>query len=288
MTNPFEQHAAQQPVQQAQQPAAGNPFAQPAAAPVPQAYAPQQQPAQVPAGNPFGAGVPAQPAPQGNPYTQPPAQPPATSYGVGAYPQQQPAYAPPVQQQAPAQIPSGPPPALNVGDLRGAGAPPPVGDGRGAKMADMYGRLVLVFPLAIARRPRNPQYITAEQRARGDLEQDQLTATVVVLDDGNGGMQPIAFGGAPYELPPRPHTESSPLPYVRKAMWITQSRVIGQLRDSLPQPGGAPGMVIGRVVKAGPQRNDPWFLQGATEADLRLGGQYLELVQQGVYPHPLA
>jgi hypothetical protein len=284
MTNPFEQHAAQQPAQQAQQPAASNPFAQPAAAPAPQAYAPQQQPAQVPAGNPFGAGVSAQPAPQGNPYTQPP----ATSYGVGAYPQQQPAYAPPAQQQAPAQIPSGPPPALNVGDLRGAGAPPPVGDGRGAKMADMYGRLVLVFPLAIARRPRNPQYITAEQRARGDLEQDQLTATVVVLDDGNGGMQPIAFGGAPYELPPRPHTESSPLPYVRKAMWITQSRVIGQLRDSLPQPGGAPGMVIGRVVKAGPQRNDPWFLQGATEADLRLGGQYLELVQQGVYPHPLA
>jgi hypothetical protein len=290
MTNPFEQHAAQQSAQQAQQPAAGNPFAQPAAQQP--AYAPQQQPAQVPAGNPFGAGVPAQPAPQGNPYAQPVApqayQPPAQQPAYAPQQQAPAAYAPPAQQQAPAQIPSGPPPALNVGDLRGAGAPPPVGDGRGAKMADMYGRLVLVFPLAIARRPRNPQYITAEQRARGDLEQDQLTATVVVLDDGNGGMQPIAFGGAPYELPPRPHTESSPLPYVRKAMWITQSRVIGQLRDSLPQPGGAPGMVIGRVVKAGPQRNDPWFLQGATEADLRLGGQYLELVQQGVYPHPLA
>jgi hypothetical protein len=285
MTNPFEQ-----PAQQAQQPAAGNPFAQPAAAPAPQAYAPPQH-AQVPAGNPFGAGVPAQPAPQGNPYAQPAPQayqPPAQQPAYAPQPQVPATYAPPAQQQAPAQVPSGPPPALNVGDLRGAGAPPPMGDGRGAKLADMYGRLVLVFPLAIGRRPRNPQYITAEQRARGDLDQDQLTATVVVLDDGNGGMQPIAFGGAPYKLPPVPHTESSPLPYVRKAMWITQSRVIGQLRESLPQPGGAPGMVIGRVVKAGPQGNDPWFLQGATEADLRLGGQYLELVQQGVYPHPLA
>jgi hypothetical protein len=174
-----------------------------------------------------------------------------------------------------------------MGGLRAAGAPV-VGEGRGAKLADMYGRLVLVFPLGLTRVPRNPQFITAEQRQRGDLDQDRMTATVVVLDDGQGGMTPIGYGGAPYALPPKPHTDSAPLPYVRKGMWINQSRLISQLRDFLPQAGGAPGMICGRVVKAGPQNNDPWYLQGATEAELTLAGQYLELVQQGVYGHPLA
>jgi hypothetical protein len=190
-------------------------------------------------------------------------------------------YAPPAQQQA------APPPALDVSGLQGAPAPV-VGEGRGAKLADMYGRLVLVFPLGLVRVPRNPRYITAEQRQRGDLEQDRMTATVVVLDDGVGGMQPIAFGGAPYALPPAPHTESAPLPYVRKGMWINQSRLISQFRDALPQPGQVQQMRVGRVVKAGPESNDPWYLQAPTEQDLQLAGTYLNLVQRGEYPHPLA
>lgn len=278
MTNPFAQPAAApQPEQQ------GNPFAQQQAAPAP--AAPQQpQPQQ---SNPFAPA--AQQAPAQAYAPQPQQQ--APQYGVQAGDAPAPQWLAqqaqaPVQQQA-AQVPTGPPPALNPQGLVGAPPPPPAGDGRGAKLADMYGRLVLVFPHSITRRPRNPQFITAEQRAQGNLEQDQLTATVVVLDDGQGGMQPIGFGGAPYELPPRPHTESAPLPYVRKAMWITQSRLIGQLRDFLPAPGGTPGMVCGRVVKAGPQRNDPWYLQGATEQELQLAGAYLQLVSNGTYPHPL-
>lgn len=285
MTNPFEQAA---PAQQPQQPAAVNPFAAPAAPAAPQAYAPQQPaapapPAQ-PAGNPFAPSVPQQPAAPAQPAYAPqqPAYAPAAPQGYAPQQQAPQAYA------APAQPAVGAPPALNVGDLRGAGAPPPTG-GKGAKLADMYGRLVLCFPLSISRVARNSQYITPEQRQRGDLDQERMVVTVVVLDDGQGGMQPIAYGGAPYALPPTPHTTSEPLPYVRKAMWITQTKLIEQLRPFLPAgPTGTPGMVAGRVVKAGPQGNDPWYLQGATEADIALAGQYLQLVQSSQYPHPLA
>lgn len=251
-----------------------NPFAQPAPA--------QQQPA--PATNPFGAGVPAQPQqappPAANPYAQP--APAAAPQYLG-----QPGPAAPAQYQAPAAQQAAPP-ALDMSGLRSAGAPV-VGEGKGAKLADMYGRLVLVFPLSCSRVPRNPQYITPEQRQRGDLDQERLVATIVVLDDGQGGMQPISYGGNVAAFPPVPNTDTAPLPYVRKAMWINQSRLISQLREALPaEPGAAPGMRLGRVVKAGPQHNDPWYLQGATEQDLALAGQYLQLVQSGQYPHPLA
>lgn len=247
------------------------PAAQPATAP--------QQPAAAP--NPFPASVPQQqPAAPGNPYAQ--QQAPAAAAP--------PAYAAPVQQQPQqAAAPSyGTPPALNPAGLSNVGAPPPTG-GKGAKLADMYGRLVLCFPLSISRVPKSAQYITDEQRQRGDLDQDRMVVTVVVLDDGQGGMQPIAYGGAPHALPPTPHTTTEPLPYVRKAMWITQTKLIEQLRPFLPQaPGAAPGMVAGRVVKGGPAHNDPWFLQAADDAGLGLAGYYLEAVQSGTYPHPLA
>ncbi len=292
--NPFA--AAVQPAPEAAQPASAP------AAPQANPYAQQQTaPAAAPAGaNPFGAGVPqaAPAAPQAyappvqQQYAPPAAQPtygqqpaPNGYYAQPAPVQQQ--YAPPAPvQQAP---PAAPPPALDPAMLRGAPAPI-VGEGRGAKLAHMYGRLVLVFPLSITRKPRNPQFITQEQRARGDLDQDQVTATFVVLDDGHGGMQPIAFGGDPSAFPPVPDTESAPLPYVRKALWVTQSRVISQLRDYLPnaatgQPGG---MICGRMVKTGPARNDPWYITTATEQELSLAGAYMQLVANGTYPHPLA
>lgn len=255
MTNPFLQPQAAQPAEQQQ-----NPFAQPQQ---------PQQPAQQPGGqpNPFAPGVPAQ-----QPATAPQAYTPQVA-----------------QQQAPAAtVPTPPPPALNPRGLVGAPPPPPSGDGKGAKLAHMYGRLVLVFPLAVARVAKNPQFITQEQRQRGEIDQDRMTATVVVLDDGAGGMSPIEFGGAPWEMPPKPNTEREALPYVRKGMWINQAKLIEQLRPFLPQPGGAPGMVCGRVVKAGPTHQDPWYLQGATEQELGLATVYLDLVAKGQYPHPLA
>ena len=271
-----------------------NPFAQAVAPPAEQ----PAPPASAAAPNPYQQAAPVAPAAQGNPFaaTVPQAGPVAQTYAQqqtqyaqpapnGYYAQAAPAqqYAPPAQQP-----PAAPPAALDPSMLRGAPAPV-VGEGRGAKLAHMYGRLVLVFPLSITRKPRNPQFISPEQRQRGDLEQDQVTATFVVLDDGSGGMQPIRFGGDPSAFPPVPDTESAPLPYVRKGMWVTQSRVISQLRDFLPAAPGQPGGVVcGRMVKTGPQRNDPWYITTATPQELGLAEVYMQLVAAGTYPHPLA
>ena len=293
--NPFAQNV---PAQQQAQPAtaAPNPFAQQQAAPPAapqgnpyaqaqqhvqqpvQAYAPPAAPQQAPpaqgAPNPFAQ---QQAAPQRQ-YAPPAA--PQGPYGQTAAPQQQ--YAPAPQQ--------GPAPALGT-----ATAPPPpvAGGGKGAKLPDMYGRLVLVFPLQLQRVPKNAKYITDADRAAGNLDQDRMTATVIVLDDGQGGMQPIAWGGNPHALGGSPHTELSPLPYVRKGMWLNQSQVIGQLSPYLPGrerggPNGAPGAAVGRLVKTGPEQNAPWYLTTPTEAELSLANTYLNLVGQGQYPHPLA
>ena len=268
MTNPFAQNVPVEPQQAAP---AGNPFAQ-------QQAAPAQPAPQV--GNPFGQQQAAAPAPQA--YAQPqPMQQAAPMYA----PQQQ---APVQQYAAPAQQQSVP----QFGTLASAPAPV-VGEGRGASLAHMFGRLVLVFPHREETVPRRAEHITAEQRAAGNVNQQRLTATVVVLDSGPGQMQPIAVDGKPNAFPPVPPTEYAPLPYVRKGMWINQSRLITQCRDFLPGgvsagPGGAPGMLLGRVAKAGPQQNDPWYLEPATQAELELAQKYLTLVQSGQFPNPLA
>lgn len=285
--NPFAQNvpAATQPAAPAQQTA--NPFAQQQAAPAA--------------------------APQGNPYAQQHVQAPVQSYAPPAAPQQgapnpfaaqqqtAPAYAPhpapqgpygqtaPAQQQAPQQ--GGALPALGT-----ASAPPPpvAGGGKGAKWADMYGRLVLVFPLSLQQVPKNPQFITDADRAAGNIYQDRMTATVVVLDGGSvDNMAPLQWGGNPYALGGSPHTNSDPLPYVRKGMWINQSQIIGQCSPYLPErerggPNGAPGVAVGRIVKTGPNQNDPWYLTTPNEAELALANSYLGLVSEGRFPHPLA
>lgn len=265
VTNPFEQNVPQQQMQ-----AAPNPFSAPA---------PQQQAAP----NPFGQAVPQQapqayaPAPQqqypaGYPAAQPQQYAPQTTA-----PQ---AYAPAPQQAAP--------PMINPAALQAAAPPPPAGDGKGAKLVNMYGRLVIMFPLSFEVRAKNEKYITPQDRAAGTVTQEQITATVVVLDDGRGGMAPVTWGGDPSRN--EPDTDSAPMPYVRKAMWIGQSRIITQLKPHLPAtPGAASGLVIGRLRRAGNESNSPWYLTSdVTEAEIALGRAYLDLVAQGRYPHPLA
>ena len=219
--------------------------------------------------NPFAPTVPQQapPAAPGNPFASP----------APAAPQ---AYAPPA-------VAAAPPQAFDLSRLASAGAPI-VGEGRGAKHKDMYGRLLLFFPLSEETVPRKPEHITAEQRAKGQLTQQQITATVVVLDDGKGGQEPIGWGGNPYVPGGQPHTDFAPLPYVRKAMWWNQTRIISQLRPALPGPDGRPGMIAGRLAQTEPRQNAPWYLIGATEAEVALVRQYLEAVQAGHVPHPLA
>lgn len=295
MTNPFAaavpQQQAEPPVQQPAAPPANPYAAQAAPAPV-QAYAAPQQfaPQQAPAGNPFGAAVPQQapPAPAQPQYGAPQQQVQQWA-GTQQYatpgPVQQ---APQAQQwQAPA-APAGPPPAFG----QAAAAPPPVvGGGTGAKLAAMYSRLVIMFPLAIERVPRNPQYVTAEQRAKGNLEEDKMTATVIVLDSGPGtpvGQGTISWGGNPHELGGVPHTNHDPLPYVRKGMWITQTRLVSQGRGLIPVNGSPATPMVGRLAKTGPESNAPWYLVGATEAELAVANQYLQAVAAGHLPHPLA
>lgn len=264
--NPFAQNvpAAAETAQPA------NPFTQQQAAP---AAAPQQAPA-----NPFAQQAPQAYAPQAPAYA----------------PQQVPQYAPAaVAQQAPPQqvYAQSAPPSLGT-----ASAPPPpvAGGGKGAKLPDMYGRLVVIFPLSLQRVPRNPRFVTDAQRAAGDLEQDRMTATLVVLDGGSvDNMAPLAWGGNPHALGGVPHNELSPLPYVRKGMWLNQSQVIGQCSPYLPGrerggPNGAPGAVVGRVVKTGPGQNDPWYITTPTDAEVGLANSYLGLVHEGRFPHPLA
>lgn len=272
--NPFAQQQAA-PAAPAAPQQAPNPFMQQQAAPAaPQAYAPPQQAPQ------YAPPAPAQQNFAGNPYATTPGVP--TVYG-GA-PQ---AYAPPAQQQYAQQ---------GAPAIATASAPPPpvAGGGTGAKLADMYGRLVVVFPHMLQRVPKNARFVTDADRANGNLEQDRMTATVVVLDGGaTNNMTPIAFGGNPHALGGRPHDQSAPLPYVRKGMWLNQSQVIGQLSDYLPGharggPGNTPGAAVGRIVKTGPEQNAPWFLTTPSEAELKLANDYLGLVMQGQYPHPLA
>lgn len=256
MTNPF---AQQQPAEQPQ--TTGNPFA-------PSPTAPAQQP---PAAPSYGAQAGGAPAPAWLAQaTAAPVAPPA-----------------PPAQYAPPAAPQAAPPAIN--GFRSAGAPPAAGTGKGPKLPHMYGRLLMIFPLSRAQRPKKPEFITPEQHASGQTTQDTVTATVVVLDSGPGQMQPISFGGNPAAFPPVPDTESAPLPFVRKAMWITQTQIIGQIEGDLPAgPGAQPGVVLGRLTKAGPERNDPWYLLPASPQDEELARTYLGLVASGQYPHPLA
>lgn len=277
-----------------------NPFA--TGTPVAQQPAPQQQGAP----NPFGAPAapqqqaPAPTAPQGapNPFApqqQTPAAPQA--YAPAQAPQQQ--YAPPQQYapQAPAQQAYAPAqqqaPAPALGQV-GAAPTPVVGEGRGPKLPDMYGRLVILLPQSLETVQRRPEHITAEQRAAGNTTQPRLTATIVILDAGRvGDFSPIWYGGNPHALGGSPHTESGPLPYVRKGMWLNQSRLISQARDYLPGaahggPNGAPGMVCGRLVKTGPNNNDPWYLTTPTAEEIELANAYVNLVAQGQYPNPLS
>lgn len=267
MTNPFAQPAPAQPQQ-------GNPYAQPAQQPQPgdNPYAqPQQQPP-AQGGNPFGPGVPAAPPQQ---------QAPATSYGTGPYAQTVP------QQHAYAPAPQTAPPALDPSMLNSAPPPPPSADGKGAKLENIYGRLVLFFPLSRETKPKNPRFITDQDRATGNLMQDQVTATIVVLDDGQGGMSPVQWGGDPSRN--QAHTDTAPLPYVRRGMWISQSKLIAQLAPYLPQtPGGTPGVVVGRPVRSGPEHNAPWHLQAATDQEIATARMYFDAVAAGQQPHPLA
>lgn len=210
--------------------------------------------------NPFGPATPvAAPPASGNPFAAP-------------------AYAPPAAQQAPA-----PATAPMLGTFAPA-APVVAGGGGGAKLADMYGRLVLILPLRIERnRPSNFK----DPKTQLPKMEDRMTATVVVLDGAN----PIAFGGNPYIVPQIPHTKSEPLPHVSQGLWISQSKLVEQCEDALATvavSGPGSGMVLGRLLKNGVEANSAWILGEYTEAEAATAQYYLDGVKSGQFPNPLA
>lgn len=231
--------------------------------------------------NPFAQPAPMAPAPeQGNPFAQSVPAAPASPFPQQGAPQ---AYVPAQQQ-------SYVPPMLDASSVVSAPAPI-ISSGKGPDLVAMFGRLVLIFPHEITRVPRKPEHISAEQRAAGNVMQDQLTATVVVLDMGPG--RPggtIQWGGKRMNnFEPISHPFSDPLPYVRRNMWINASRIISVARGFLPStPGGQPGMLAGRVGKDGQGDQAPWQINGADAAEMALVQMYINLVRQGEYPHPLA
>jgi hypothetical protein len=255
-----------------------NPFG-----PAPSQPAPTQQPP-----SPFAPPAPAQPAAPGYAPPAPTQAPTAPApYGQPGAPgsSQWPAGATP----APAGTPGGPPAPL-AGNFVPVGPPPPASDGAGAKLADMFGRLVILFPQSI-------QYNLPSKFPNDDgtpKVQNRITACAVVLDDGQGGQQPIAFGGNLTKFPHVPHTNSEALPYVRKGLHIWFGSIIKQIEPWLPgganapADGRTPGMVLGRVWKDGPDKTDPWYLRDATQNDVELANYYINGVATGQFPHPLA
>lgn len=256
-----------------------NPFAAPAAVP-----APVEPPVQPAAANPFG-----QPAAAPQAYVAP--APAAPAWLATPPPVEQAAYAPPFSSATVAPVQSAyQPPALNVGALNSVA--PAASGGTGADLWAMFGWLVMVLPTQIESVPIPDKWKTDRDRANGRTHRERITANVIVIADPNGGTADMPWGGDPRTAPHmpgyKPHTETAPLPYVRKSMWLS-GKLVGQLRPGLPAaPGGAPSPLIGRVMKDGVEQTDPWFLSPATPEDLARAKYYLEAVGRGQFPHPLA
>lgn len=158
-----------------------------------------------------------------------------------------------------------------------APAPQPFGDdpfsgpapqtARGPRIRDLHGRLLLVIPHKLEEGIPN-------RLGKPGETQDRMTADVIVLDGG-----PIAFGGAPEKLPPRPHTQTANLPHKNARMFISSVGLISQCREALAKKitTGQPGMVLGRlgVGEAKGDQNPPNLLTPPTEADKAIARQYL-------------
>lgn len=244
--------------------------------------------------NPFAppaAVAPSAPAQQSNPFGQPQQAAPVTAPPTPAWLTQptaaeQSAFIP-SPMGAPANVYQ--PPALDAGALNAVAPPAPSG-ASGADLWAMYGWLVMVLPTHIESVLIPENYKSDRDRANNRTHRERITANVVVIGDPNGGVEKLGFGGDPRALPAgsKPHTEWADLPYIRKGMWLS-GKLIGQLKPGLPPaPGAAPSPLIGRVMKDGPDKTDPWYLTTATAEDLTRGRFYLEAVGRGQFPHPLA
>jgi hypothetical protein len=220
--------------------------------------------------NPF---MPQQPAAPANPYAQPSAPAPANPY---AQPQQQAPTNPYAQQQAapPAQYTQQPQQMPGNGLVARPGeflAPPPPsasGSGNLPSIGDLQGKLLIIMPESVKRGV--PSRFTNNGVPQ---TQDQMTCTIVVLDDGQGGQltfMPKQNGQ------PTGQAQTVQLPYVIKGKWITQRKLVEQLEQALSMRlAGQPGLVFGRLWKTGTSNNDPYVLAQPQPHEVEIYNRYV-------------
>lgn len=212
---------------------------------------PTQQPP-----NPYVTNPPAPTGPYGqqpqapvNPYAQQPVQP---QNGGSPWPQGATAGAPGLV-AAPGQF------------VRPA-APPPPGQGAGAKVSDLKGRLLIVLPESV-RYGVPSKFNNADGTAK---TQDIMIATVIVLDGG-----PLRWGATPQN----PAGKVENVPHVIKGCWIPQTGLIVQLDPALKmRQSGQAGIALGRLWQVGNAQTDPYVLAEPSPEDVQVYNQYVSQV----------
>lgn len=168
--------------------------------------------------------------------------PQAPQYPGVQYQAPQQAYQPPAAQPAPAAYQMHIPTNVQIDTT----PPPPMVGGKGPRMQDMAGRLVLISPTKIERGVVNT--LAKVQPGQPPALQDRLTCDIVLFG------QPIAYGGKPEQG--IPHTLMANCPSEWPARFISGKLIVGQLESKLPERTGTgqPGFLLG-VLERNPNPN---------------------------------
>lgn len=144
------------------------------------------------------------------------------------------------------------------------GDPEPKG-GRGPRIMDIPGRLVLVRPVKPSeQQPAHP----AARKVNPNATVERMTADLVVLDGGS-----YAYGGKPEDGVA--HTLMGEPGTVWRKMWITQTALVNQCQ---PKYRTARPWTLGRIMKGEKPAdggNAPWVLEPATDADRLIARRWL-------------
>lgn len=147
-------------------------------------------------------------------------------------------------------------------------------------VAGLKGRLLLVKPTKLE------TGITSRfKEADGSAKtQDRLTATIVVLDgpatftwvDREGDQQTLTADadGAPFSIPVE-FTD----------MYLSQAKLIGEVKKYLNARPGEASMALGRLIKLPPRdgQSGAWSLESPTSGDADLARKYIASRAQSVF-----
>jgi hypothetical protein len=164
---------------------------------------------------------------------------------------------------APAQSPA-------AGEVMAAFADPSAIGGTRPAVRDLVGRVVVIKPTRY------------EERVPGvdpGTFQERITADVLILDGGH-----LEFGGNPTRG--RPNLLAVNAPYLTQGMYISNTNIVGAVRDQTGK-----GVVLGRIVQGrsnDPKRNAPYNLVMLDEADpmRAAAAQLYTTVLKGTFVNP--